>query len=192
MVQPGRSAPWQGEPAILAGLAQQVSAKYGVTRDETFVAGLSAGAAMAVILGETYGDVFSAVGAHSGLPMGSAKDVPSAFAAMAGSALVSPDPVASCHRVRTILFHGSADRTVHPSNADGIARRVCNAGSGQSVETSMTGETAGRTYTRNISSDAGGCGFLEHWIVEGLGHAWSGGQPNGSYTDPRGPMPAAR
>lgn len=181
----------RGEPAILASLAQKVCAEHGVTRDATFVAGLSAGAAMAVILGETYPDVFAAVGAHSGLPAGSAKDVPSAFAAMAGNALDGPDPETAGHRVRTILFHGSADRTVHPSNGDGIARRARGAGPGQTVETSATGKAAGRTYVRDVSSDGNGTALVEHWTVDGQGHAWSGGQLAGSYTDPKGPDASA-
>ena len=181
----------RGEPAILAALAQQIGAEPGVMRDATFVAGLSAGAAMAVILGEAYPDVFAAVGAHSGLPAGSAKDVPSAFAAMAGNALENPDPVPADHRVRTILFHGSADSTVHPSNSIGIARRARGAGPGQSVETTKSGEMEGRRYTRETSSDTDGTGWIEHWTVEGQGHAWSGGQPGGSYTDQRGPDASA-
>ncbi|WP_227267705.1 extracellular catalytic domain type 1 short-chain-length polyhydroxyalkanoate depolymerase [Roseobacter weihaiensis] len=181
----------RGEPAILAGLAQKICADYGVTREDSFVAGLSAGAAMAVILGETYPDVFAAVGAHSGLPAGSAKDVPSAFAAMAGNALVGPDPETASHRVRTILFHGSVDRTVHPSNGEGIARRARTVGSTQSVETSDMGVASGRSYTKEISSDVDGAVSVEHWTVEGQGHAWSGGQAGGSYTDPNGPDASA-
>lgn len=181
----------RGEPAILAGLAQKICAEYDVTREDTFVVGLSAGAAMAAILGETYPDVFAAVGAHSGLPAGSAKDVPSAFAAMAGNALEAPDPVQADQRVRTILFHGSADHTVHPSNGDNIARRARGVGSSQIVETSAKGDAGGRTYTRDISSDEHGIIFLEHWAVDSLGHAWSGGQPGGSYIDPKGPDASA-
>ncbi len=181
----------RGEPTILAGLAQKICADHGVTREETFVAGLSAGAAMAAILGETYPDVFAAVGAHSGLPAGCAKDVPSAFAAMAGNALEATDPVQANQRVRTILFHGSVDHTVHPSNGDNIARRARSVGPGQSIETSTTGNVTGRTYTRDMSSDEDGMTLVEHWAVKGLGHAWSGGQPNGSYTDPKGPDASA-
>ena len=181
----------RGEPAILAGLAQKVCDDHGVTRDNTFVAGFSAGAAMAVILGETYSDVFAAVGAHSGLPAGAAKDVASAFTAMAGNALESPDPVLADDHVRTILFHGSADRTVHPANSDGIARRARHGGPRQSVETSICGEVKGRSYSREISSNADGNAMVERWTVEGQGHAWSGGQPAGSYTDPKGPDASA-
>ncbi|SEV93414.1 esterase, PHB depolymerase family [Cognatiyoonia koreensis] len=181
----------RGEPALLAALTQKVCAEHAVPREQTFVAGLSAGAAMAVILGETYPDVFAAVGAHSGLPAGSAKDVPSAFAAMAGNSLDAPDPIRAEHRVRTILFHGSADPTVHPSNGDAIARRARSAGPSQSIETSTAGDAAGRTYTRDTSSDGVGTTFVESWTINGQGHAWSGGRPEGSYTDPKGPDASA-
>ena len=181
----------RGEPAILAGIAEQVSAEHGVGRDRTFVAGLSAGAAMAVILGETYPDVFDAVGAHSGLPVGAAKDVASAFAAMAGTALVEPIRKQDGKHVRTIVFHGSADAIVHPSNGDGITRRAMDNCGQQSVETTEQGQTAGRSFTRIISGPSDGRPTLEYWIINGLGHAWSGGQAGGSYTDQSGPDASA-
>ena len=181
----------RGEPAILAGLAQQVCERYGVGRDRSFVAGLSAGAAMAVILGETYPDVFAGVGAHSGLPLGAASDVPSAFAAMAGNGQEGPVPVAGAARVRTILFHGTADGTVHPANADAIARRARQAQLPQSIETTLAGTAGGRRFTRVLSSDADGTVVVEHWSVEGQAHAWSGGQPGGSHVDPGGPDASA-
>ena len=177
----------RGEPAILAGITAQVCAEHRVARDRTFIAGLSAGAAMAVILGETYPNVFAAVGAHSGLPFGAARDIASAFAAMAGTAIDAPRSVQTGKRVRTIVFHGTADATVHPSNGDSIARRALHTASGQSIETTEQGKAAGRSFQRVISSAPGGTSILEHWTVTGLGHAWSGGQPAGSYTDPTGP-----
>ncbi|MCX7568186.1 PHB depolymerase family esterase [Sulfitobacter sp. F26169L] len=181
----------KGEPAILAAMTEQVCNEYGVSRDQTFVAGLSAGAAMAVILGETYGDVFAAVGAHSGLPAGAAKDVPSAFAAMAGNALDAAPLQQSGGTVRTIVFHGTSDATVHPSNGDAIARRAKDAGVSQSIETTTQGTTAGRSFTRALSSDLNGAQIVEHWTIDGQGHAWSGGKSGGSYTDPNGPDASA-
>lgn len=181
----------RGEPAILAALAQHVCADYGVARDRTFVAGLSAGAAMAVILGETYPDVFAAVGAHSGLPAGSAKDVASAFAAMAGNAVTAAAPAKATQRVRTIVFHGTQDSTVHPSNSDAIVRRARDAHAPTSVQTTTQGDAGGRGFTRVVSSDLDGAMLVEHWTVQGQGHAWSGGQPAGSYTDRSGPDASA-
>lgn len=188
---PGDQRRGRGEPAILAALAQQVGAEYGLGRERTFVAGLSAGAAMAVILGETYPDVFSAIGAHSGLPLGSAKDVASAFAAMAGDALEPPRPAPGRDRVRTIVFHGAADSTVHPSNGEAIARRARDLHAPQSIETSTAGHAAGRNYRCEVSHDTDGCAVVEHWILNGQGHAWSGGQAAGSYTDLNGPDASA-
>lgn len=181
----------RGEPAILAGIAQQVCAEHGVARENTFVAGLSAGAAMSAILGETYADVFAAVGAHSGLPVGAAKDVSSAFLAMGGTvASISPPPHNS-ETVRTIIFHGTADATVQHSNSDLIAQRALRANAAQSVESSHHGTTAGRPFTCKVSKDMRGIPIVEQWSVDGQGHAWSGGNSGGSYADPTGPDASA-
>lgn len=176
----------RGEPAILAGLARKLAAEHGVPEGRIFVAGLSAGAAMAVILGETYPDVFSGVGAHSGLPAGSAKDVPSAFAAMAGNGTVSA-PQKGAAAVRTIILHGTADTTVHPSNGEQIARRALDLGPGQTIQTQERGQAEGRAYVRKLTADGDGPALVEQWVIEGLGHAWSGGSARGSYTDAQGP-----
>ena len=176
----------RGEPAILAGLAREVSARFDVGADRTFVAGLSAGAAMAVILGETHGDTFAAVGAHSGLPYGAARDVPSAFAAMGGNGgqrLVMPAE----GQARTIVFHGTGDTTVHPSNAQIIGRDLLMITGGQTIQTEATGTRNGRNWTCETTTDTTGSPLLEQWTVEGLGHAWSGGRPAGTYTDAKGP-----
>lgn len=185
----------RGEPAILAGMTRETIARHGIPEGRVFVAGLSAGAAMAVILGETYPDLFAAVGAHSGLPMGAASDVPSAFAAMAGQepAGRSARPAANddAAPVRTIVFHGSADATVHPSNGERIARAALDRGPRQAVQTEDRGSAGGRAFRRSTTLGEGGTGIVEHWIVEGMGHAWSGGQPGGSYTDAQGPDASA-
>ncbi|WP_136684813.1 extracellular catalytic domain type 1 short-chain-length polyhydroxyalkanoate depolymerase [Falsirhodobacter xinxiangensis] len=179
----------RGEPAILAGLAAQTARKFGVTPETTFVAGLSAGAAMAVILGETYNDVFTAVGAHSGLPYGAATDVPSAFAAMSGNA---KDRRASAkHAPRTIVFHGTEDHTVNLTNAVAIADDIVRAGPAQTLSESRTGRKNGRTFTCEITETVEGRLLIEHWKIDGLGHAWSGGGPDGSYTDATGPDASA-
>jgi poly(3-hydroxybutyrate) depolymerase len=154
-----------------------------------FVAGLSAGGAMAGVMGATYPEIYSAVGVHSGLPYRSATDVASAFAAMRGDGLQrqrKPRPL-SIHaaRVRTVVFHGDADRIVHPSNAANIVE--AQAKGGDRVERAKTQPIANRAYTRAIARDSNGTAVVEHWLIHGSGHAWSGGSPGGAYTDPHGP-----
>ncbi len=181
----------RGEPAILAGLARRVAQDHQVPKARIFVAGLSAGAAMAVILGQAYGDVFAAVGAHSGLPFGVAHDVPSAFAAMAGRGADAAQVHATGPATRTIIFHGSADSTVHPMNGAGIARDALSRGAGQTVQICTDGEVGGRAFTRTVSTAPCGRTQVEEWVVDGLGHAWSGGQAGGSFADPNGPDASA-
>lgn len=179
----------QGEPAILAGIAHRVTSEFNVPPERCFVAGLSAGAAMALILGRTYPEVFAAVGVHSGLPHGAARDLPSAFSVMAGNADV-PEMAMLDAPIRCILFHGSADPTVHPGNADGVARQALQ-GAIQTIETETIGRAGGRRYRRQIATTPEGIALLDRWTVEGLGHAWSGGNPGGSHTDPDGPDASA-
>ncbi|SEO09441.1 esterase, PHB depolymerase family [Paracoccus alcaliphilus] len=185
---PGDQRRDRGEPAILAGIATQVAAAHGVPPSKTFVAGLSAGAAMAVILGQTHPDIFAAVGAHSGLPFGSARDVPSAFAVMAGTAESRP----TNHRATpTIIFQGSADHTVNPANADRIARDILGAGPELTLFDKQSRQINGRSVVQETTTTGDGATLLEYWKVEGLGHAWSGGNPAGSYTDQTGPDASA-
>jgi len=168
-----------GEPSLIAGITREVMARYNVDSPRVYVAGLSAGGAMAAIMGRTYPDLYAAIGIHSGLAYGAARDIPSALAAMRGRKYRS-DPrcgESTFQAVPTIVFHGDLDTTVHARN-------------GEQVFTSRTvekGEESGRRYTRTTQTDASGKPALEHWLVHGAGHAWSGGSANGSYTDPRGP-----
>jgi poly(hydroxyalkanoate) depolymerase family esterase len=180
----------RGEPAILSGIAAKIASDHGVPTDRIFVAGLSAGAAMAVILGETYPDVFSGVGAHSGLPAGCAKDVPTAFAAMAGNGTVATSRDGAS-ATRTIIMHGTSDNTVHPSNGEQIARHARDLGPRQTIETEERGHTGGRAYSRKLTAHDKGPTLVEEWKIEGLGHAWSGGCAQGSYTDAHGPDASA-
>jgi poly(hydroxyalkanoate) depolymerase family esterase len=188
--RPEDQAHGRGEPSLIAGIARQVASDYRIDPRRVFVAGLSAGAAMAVILGETYPQVFAAVGAHSGLPFAAAHDMASAFTAMkAGPGQAAATPSDATHATMpTIVFHGDADHTVAASNGRAIVRDA-SVGADITVE---TGETSGgRSYTRKVFADAAGRARGEHWLVHGTGHAWSGGSAQGSYTDPAGPDASA-
>jgi poly(hydroxyalkanoate) depolymerase family esterase len=179
-----------GEPAILAGIARQVSRDHRVDLGRIFVAGLSAGAAMAVVLGRTRPDLVRAIGVHSGLPYASAADVPSAFAAMQGRGSAPPRASAAAPLpVPMILFHGDEDRTVAPGNADALA--AASARPGLRVTTETGRAAGGKTYARALAVDQAGKRWLERWTVHGAGHAWSGGDPAGSYTEPAGPDASA-
>ena len=180
-----------GEPAIIAGITKEIIADYAVDPDRVFVAGLSAGGAMAAVMAATYPELYAAIGVHSGLPYESATDLPSAFAAMRGNAgplrgrrSRKPRGAVDAPRVRTIVFHGDADNIVHPSNAAGI---VGASKLGERIERADTRSSEGRTYTRTVIRDQSGAVVVEDWLLHGSGHAWSGGSAEGSYTDADGP-----
>jgi len=197
-----------GEPSLIAGIVRDLARQHEVDPRRIFVAGLSAGAAMAVILGETYPELFAAVGVHSGLPYGSAHDIPSALAAMkggrGGSAGARGMPRAAEARrkrvaqaVPTIVFHGDRDHTVQVSNAAEIIRQATEAhvaaagASALQASTQRATAPGGRSYSRTVHADASGQPRLESWTLHGAGHAWSGGDASGSYTDASGPDASA-
>ena len=125
----------QGEPSLIAGIARQVIDDYPVNEREVFVAGLSAGGAMAVIVGTLYPDLFAAVGVHSGLPFASAQDLPSALAAMKGGAMPNAQRKAPAGGVPIIVFHGDRDTTVNPRNGDElIAQGVRSQAGGKAAK----------------------------------------------------------
>jgi poly(hydroxyalkanoate) depolymerase family esterase len=193
--EPSHHRRGEGEPALIAGLTQHIAASYAVDERRVAVAGLSSGAAMAVILGRTYPDLFSAVGCHSGLAHGSATDTVGAMLAMRDGA--DPDTLAYTGLpagVPTIVFHGDADATVHQQNSAGVVRQSVDSYAAHTPDAHAdmriveeTGESGGRAFTRHIHAAKSGIVLAEHWTVHGAGHAWSGGSPHGSYTDTRGP-----
>ena len=184
-----------GEPAIISGLTRYIMSEFGLGRRQVFVAGLSAGGAMAAVMAETYPDLYAAVGIHSGLAYRAANDMISAFAVMRGAGTArSAKPRAAAlpeHRVRTIIFQGSADRTVHPSNAAGLVAAAAEQyGLGEARRESSR-SIGGRICTRTVVASLDGSPLVEYWLVDGAGHAWSGGRPGGSFTDQQGPDASA-
>ena len=176
-----------GEPSLIAGITRQVMRDYSVDPKRVYVGGLSAGAAAAAIMGTTYNDLYAAVGIHSGLACGAATDMPSAFAAMRqgggpGRSVIS----GGGPPVPAIIFHGDRDTTVHPNNGDQVVEQAMGTTSTQK-KVHRGQIPGGHAYTRTTHTDAGGREILEHWNIHGAGHAWSGGCPAGSYTDPQGP-----
>jgi poly(hydroxyalkanoate) depolymerase family esterase len=182
-----------GEPSIIAGITRTLMVEFDIDAERIYVAGLSAGGAMAAIMSATYPELYAATGIHSGLAYGSATDVASAFAAMHGTSSPAAPAQRTSHlnsangRVRTIVFHGASDQRVHPSNAETILAEARAGLTDPAQETQHSGSAGGRAYTRTVITDASGVPHVEHWAIEGLGHAWSGGSPEGSHTDQRGP-----
>lgn len=185
----------EGEPALIAGLTRRIMAEQAVDAGRVAVAGLSAGGAMAVILGRTYPDLYSAVGCHSGLAHGSASNAAGALRAMrAGADLSAQAPPGPHAAVPVIVFHGDADVTVHRSNSSGVVRQSLDsrasygpAGNGAVDMVAESGRIGGRGFTRDVHRERTGGVLAEQWTVHGAGHAWSGGDPRGSYTDACGP-----
>lgn len=178
-----------GEPALIAGITRQIMRDHAVDPDRVYVAGLSAGGAAAAIMGATYPDLFAAIGVHSGLTCGAARDMPSAFQAMqrGGTASGTPHQSTLGHTVPTIVFHGDRDTTVNPVNGDQVIAQFSGAAGPLRSEVTRGEAPGGLAYTRAVQFHGDGKPVFEHWAVHGLGHAWSGGSSNGSYTEPRGP-----
>ena len=184
-----------GEPAILAGMVRHVVATEDIDAQRVYVAGLSAGGAMAATLANTYPELFAAVGIHSGLPYAAAHDAMSAFRAMRAGPMTTRRAAPVRPELPTIVFHGDLDDTVHPDNGEALV-----AGARPAELTTMGGAPTrswtrvergrvpgGHAYTRTVHTAPDGRIHAEHWLVHGAGHAWCGGSAAGSYTDPNGP-----
>jgi poly(hydroxyalkanoate) depolymerase family esterase len=171
----------RGEPSLIAGMTRKVASEYRVDERRIFAAGLSAGAAMAVILGATYPDVYAAVGAHSGLPFGAAHDMVSAFSAMRGTGRTRSSSMVKVASVPTIVFHGDADHTVNAKRrydcraSDVGLRRQCSPSSsiGRGIGCAQVHPAQSRTVATQP--------VVENWVLHGAGHAWSEARPKALY-----------
>lgn len=181
--QPKDQERGNGEASLIAGLTDQIIEGYAVDSRRVYIAGFSAGGAMAAVMAAAYPDVYTAVGVHSGLPAGAAHDIPSAFAAMARGAATQASP-----SVPLIVFHGDGDPTVNHVNADGLVRAALPGVKDRRPPVTTRGEVpGGHAYTRRVYANRDGTPVVEQWTIHQGGHAWSGGSPQGTYTEPQGP-----
>jgi poly(3-hydroxybutyrate) depolymerase len=173
-----------GEPSLIAGITREIMAEFAVDRRRVYIAGLSAGGAAAAVMGQTYPELYAAIGVHSGLACGAARDMKSALAAMqrGGEGMVG----AERRVVAAIVFHGEQDSTVNPVNGNAVVEQAVR---GKSLRTRVVDGRVpnGHAFTRTLYLDPAGAVVVEQWVVHGGGHAWFGGDPAGSFTDPAGP-----
>jgi len=185
----------QGEPALVVALTSKIIDDHAVDRRHVSIAGLSAGAAMALIIGRSYPDIFSAIGCHSGMPHGSATSGLGAMTTMRHGGAVPACAGGPCTTsVPVIVFHGDDDATVHRSNGDDIVRQSIQSylsarpsGCRGVMQMRETGQKRGREFTRSVHTSRSGTVVAEHWLVHGTGHAWSGGDRRAANMDANGP-----
>ena len=164
-------------------MTREIIATYGADPTRVYCTGMSAGGAMAVIMGATYPELFAAIGSHSGLPYAAATNMVSGMAAMQSG---GPGPAnADLQGLPIIVFHGDRDETIHPRNSDHLMAQCRRPQSAVRVTTGQTG--TGRTYTQTVHEGPDGKVVAEQWVVHSAGHAWSGGTGRGSFTDGSGP-----
>jgi poly(hydroxyalkanoate) depolymerase family esterase len=199
-----------GEPSLIAGMIDEVAARHPVDRRRIYAAGLSAGGAMTTILAHTYPELLAGAGVHSGLAYAVAQDMITALGVMkrgpgkrAAPAPVKPTVKPSAKAdvakavVPMIVFHGDHDKTVHPLNGEHVVEQALESVRAARPHdhghpTVKSGRVrGGHAYTRTLHTDRAGHVQVEHWVVEGSGHAWSGGDAQGSFTDPLGPDASA-
>ncbi len=188
--EPGHQQAERGEPGMIAALTKKVIQQYGADPQRVYIAGLSAGGAMAAVMAGLYPHMFAAVGVHSGLAAGAARDMMSAFSAMRSGAKGR-----SHSALPTIIFHGSADKTVHPDNSEHITKAALAGLTATGLKLVKTQSTTSHNKNENtervVYSTADGKPYIENWRIDDGAHAWSGGDAAGSYTDPDGPSASA-
>lgn len=202
----GHQSRGSGEPSIIAGMVQSIKANYSIQNDQIYAAGLSAGAAMSVILGATYPDVFSGIGVGAGLEYKAATNMIEAFTAMSSG---GPNPIeksrdaykamgGNAKPLKVIVFHGTSDYTVNKINGDQVISQwaVTNSLAATKTETWLDDQAdtiqnlqvpSGKSYTVYDYKAQDDKVWMRKVNILKMGHAWSGGSSQGSYTDPQGP-----
>ena len=186
-----------GEPSIIAGITREVISKYNVDTSRVFIAGVSAGAAMAGLVAAAYPEMYAAAALHSGPEFRAASNVGEALQVMKKG---GPDPMqqgllayqAMNQRAQimpVILFQGAKDAVVMPVNGEQATRQWqttndhADDGNQNNSLKIESGRGEGFSFTR--ASQKNGRVIIEYFLIDALGHAWSGGSSAGTYTDPK-------
>ena len=192
----------QGEARLIAAMIAQVQGKHGLDTSRTYVAGLSAGAALATILALRYPQMIAAVGLHSTPVFGTSDSPMSAFRAMQqGSGRAHSEATSFAEALPqfpgmpAVLIHGERDAVVRRINAEQLTRQfeIINAAfitRDQPVRRSYAARRGGRSPRHGYQTTsyyAGRKPQLLRCQIDGLGHAWSGGDERLAFSAREGP-----
>ncbi len=166
----------RGEACSIRQMIARMVSQYRIDKHRIFVTGLSAGGAMTSVMLAAYPEVFAAGAIIAGLPYGVAKNVREALSGMFQSttrpARELGDLVrkASNHRgpwPRVSVWHGSADRTVNPANADEIVKQWLDV---HKLPSSPMAEGSVNGYPRQVWWDADGETVVESYTITDMAH----------------------
>jgi poly(hydroxyalkanoate) depolymerase family esterase len=204
-----------GEPALIAAVVQDIRSAYNIDAKRIYVAGISAGGAMAVVMATTYPELFAGLGVMAGVEYKAGITVEGGLASMKSG---GPDPNqqgllafqtmqqslgAAKKRMPVIAFHGTKDPYLNPVNTEQLIAQWAQTNDylddgkdNDSVSIKSPLETKGAipngySYTRTQYKDSHGRLLMEKWIVDGLGHAWSGSPIANQFADAKGPKASA-
>lgn len=201
-----RTQQGQGDTGLLAQLMAQVQTRHGLDATRIYVAGLSAGAALAALLALRYPDTIAAIGLHSAPVFGVADSAIAAYrvmqygagaaAAEAAQAALGAVPLLSDKAgMPVILLHGQRDAVVRRINLDQLAQQfqIINAGGttrAEPVHRSYPARSGGRSPRRGWQTSTLYAGRKPQVVcceIIGLGHAWSGGDDSVAFSAREGP-----
>jgi poly(hydroxyalkanoate) depolymerase family esterase len=193
-----RTADGAGEAAAIAALVHEIARRYPVDGSRVYVVGISAGGAMTAILALCYGALFAACAIVAGMMYRAADSALAGARAMRNGAPVSPESMADeaasrlsrkMRFVPALVIHGTQDSVVHPRNAEQTVRQFRRFAEllGTPPEPLTDAEeqrisSEGRSY-RQRDYGRGGQPLLRSILIEGLGHAWSGGDERFQFND---------